>query len=202
MKCALLVKLTGSKRVGAIMDHSTPLSAHLVFSKSTDQRNTQVLVRPADFPDISSMVRLLEELFDQETGIPPKPSAQKEGLKRILEEPSIGRLYVAEHRKQVVGMVSLQISMSTALGKPAAILEDIIVTAPLRGKGIGSQLLEYAIHQARNLGLHKITLLTNRSNRQIQRLYRRFGFRTSTQTIAMHALLTLDQQIRGATTVP
>ncbi len=182
------------------MDHSTPLCAHLVLP-SIDRRNPHIFVRPADFPDVPSMVCLLNELFDQQTEQPPKPLAQKEGLKRILEEPSIGRLYVAEYRKQIVGMVSLLLSMRTALGKPAAILEDIIVTAPLRRKGIGSQLLEYALHQARNLGLHKVTLLTDRSNQQVQRLYRRFGFRTS-QTIAMRALLTLDQQIRGATTVP
>jgi N-acetylglutamate synthase-like GNAT family acetyltransferase len=45
-----------------------------------------------------------------------------------------------------------------------------------RSGGVGSQLLEQAIHFARANGCKRITLLTDRTNEPAQRFYQKHGF--------------------------
>jgi GNAT superfamily N-acetyltransferase len=79
-------------------------------------------------------------------------------------------------------MVNLLFTESTALGSRVAILEDMIVAAASRGKGIGSLLIDYAIQEATHLGCKRITLLTDSENIQAHDFYQKKGFTKSTMT--------------------
>lgn len=134
------------------------------------------LAREADIPGLCD---LLSELFIQEAEFQPDAAAQRQGLTGIIADSAIGHILVAREGNQVLGMVSLLYSVSTALGGRVAWLEDMVVTGEARGLGVGSVLLEFALKFARDNGCKRITLLTDADNVSAQRFYGRVGFEVS-----------------------
>jgi len=138
-----------------------------------------MLTREAIAADIPTMIRLLGHLFAQEAEFMPDEAAQRRGLEMILADPDAGSLLVAEEAGQVIGMVSLLYTVSTALGARVALLEDMAVAPEARNGGFGSVLLDAAIARARADGCRRITLLTDGANTEAQRFYERAGFSAS-----------------------
>lgn len=145
-------------------------------------------IRPAASDDIPDLCALLALLFSQEAEFVPDHEAQSCGLARIIADPGIGLILVARRNGEAVGMINLLFTISTALGKRVALLEDMVVTPAARGAGIGSQLLEAAIRQARTRDCKRITLLTDRINTEAQQFYQRHGFALSSM-VPMRCLL-------------
>jgi GNAT superfamily N-acetyltransferase len=133
-------------------------------------------ITPATLADIPALCQLLAGLFSQEADFKPDYAAQQRGLTRIVECPDIGHITVARQDSQIVGMVNLLYTVSTALGERVALLEDMVVSPQVRGTGVGSALLAQAIGFARLNGCKRITLLTDRVNESAQRFYQRHGF--------------------------
>jgi GNAT superfamily N-acetyltransferase len=129
--------------------------------------------------DIPALSDLLSVLFSQEVEFTSDDEAQRRGLARILGNPESGVVLVAKDGKLVVGMVNLLFTVSTALGAPVALLEDMVVSPKVRGGGVGSALLQQAISIARANGCKRVTLLTDRSNASAQRFYGKHGFTAS-----------------------
>ncbi|BCB26092.1 hypothetical protein SKTS_09780 [Sulfurimicrobium lacus] len=136
-------------------------------------------ISPATPRDIAALCELLDVLFSQEAEFEPDREAQSRGLALIIGNPGAGRVLVARRDEEIVGMVSLLYTVSTALGARVALLEDMVVAPGSRGAGTGSQLLQHAIESAQQDGCKRITLLTDRSNDAAQRFYLRHGFASS-----------------------
>jgi len=133
----------------------------------------------ASSADIPALSELLSVLFAQEEEFTPDLEAQAQGLAQIIDKPEVGAVLVAREGGQILGMVSLLFTVSTALGGRVAWLEDMVVSAEARGAGLGSELLAQAISLARAQGCKRITLLTDRANEAAQRFYRQQGFAAS-----------------------
>ena len=129
--------------------------------------------------NIPDLCDLLKVLFSQEMEFSPDSSAQTRGLRTIIQNPAIGVILVGKINGASVGMVNILFTISTALGERVAILEDMVVLPAYRNSGIGAQLLEHAIDDARNRGCKRITLLTDASNELAHRFYQRSGFTPS-----------------------
>ncbi len=138
--------------------------------------------------DIPALCELLSLLFSQEADFQPDEEAQRRGLTQILTNPDVGLILVARQKNQIVGMVNLLFTVSTALGQRVALLEDLVVAPTQRGNGIGSQLLKQTIETAKLHDCHRITLLTDLANESAQRFYRKHGFSFSAM-IPMRVLL-------------
>ncbi len=134
------------------------------------------LATPADIPQLCSLLALL---FAQEADFQPDANKQAAGLHQIIEHPVIGHIFVLRDGVNVVGMVNLLYTVSTACGGAVALLEDLIVNPAYRGVGHGSTLLRAAIEHARGVSCRRITLLTDRGNAAAIRFYRRHGFSLS-----------------------
>lgn len=140
---------------------------------------------PADVP---ALCALLGELFAQEAEFHPDPPAQARALRRIIDDPALGAILVARRGDEVLGMVNLLYTVSTALGARVALLEDMVVSAAARGAGIGSALLRAAIAHAAEAGCKRVTLLTDPDNSAAQRLYARHGFTRSNMLVLRRRL--------------
>ena len=143
----------------------------------------------ANAADIPALSELLSALFAQEEEFTPNPEAQAQGLAQIIHNPELGVVLVAREGGQVLGMVGLLFTVSTALGGRVALLEDLIVSAKARNAGLGAELLAQAIALARAQGCKRITLLTDRANEAAQHLYRKQGF-TVSGMVPMRLVLT------------
>lgn len=136
-------------------------------------------ISPATLTDIPALCELLNVLFTQEQEFNPDVEAQSRGLGKIIADPEIGCILVARRQQQVIGMVNLLYTVSTALGERVAILEDMVIAADERGAGLGARLLKEAIAHAGAQGCKRMTLLTDQSNLAAQRFYARQGFTLS-----------------------
>ena len=137
-----------------------------------------MVIRSATPGDIDRCSELLACLFEQETEFSPDPECQKKGLQTIIENPSQGTVFVSENKKSglIAGMVVLLYTISTALGKRVALLEDMIVDPAYQSQGIGSSLLQHAVRFAREKGFGRITLLTDEGNIAAHNFYKKNGF--------------------------
>jgi len=135
-----------------------------------------MLVDNATAADIPALIDLLSILFSQEAEFRPNADAQQKGLARIIANPEIGAVLLARQGNQVIGMVNLLFTVSTALGERVALLEDMVVLPASRSTGVGEKLLSEAISFSRVQGCKRITLLTDRSNESAQRFYAKQGF--------------------------
>lgn len=138
-----------------------------------------MLVDLAKAGDIPDLCILLNQLFTLEVEFSPDLVAQRQGLQMIIGNPDTGAILIARQGRQLIGMVSLLYSISTALGARVALLEDMLVAADQRNSGVGSQLMKKAIAFAKDNGCQRLTLLTDSENLDAQRFYQRQGFRMS-----------------------
>lgn len=138
--------------------------------------------------DLEPMTRLLGELFAQEADFRPDPERQRRGLQLILDNPALGRLFVLKVNGEVAGMANGLVTVSTAEGAAAMILEDVIVGAPWRGRGLGRRLIEHVIDWARQAGMARVTLLTDADNYRAQATYGRLGFSLSAMRVMRRPL--------------
>lgn len=137
------------------------------------------VVEEAKSSDTESLIDLLALLFSQEAEFSPKRDLQRAGLTMILEDASIGTLFVLKKDGTIIGMVSLLWSISTALGGKVAFLEDMIVHPSWQGKGGGTMLVKHAIAYAQKCSCQRITLLTDANNHAAQSFYKQLGFKSS-----------------------
>lgn len=136
-------------------------------------------VSKASVEDIPQLSQLLNLLFAQEADFSPDEAKQSAGLRAIVEHPAIGCILALREGNEVIGMVNLLYTISTACGGRVAILEDMIVKPEKRGDGLGAFLLSSAIDLAQAEGCSRITLLTDRTNDSAIRFYQRHGFALS-----------------------
>jgi GNAT superfamily N-acetyltransferase len=129
--------------------------------------------------DIPELCKLLDALFTQEAEFTANPDKQARGLTAVLKNPEMGEILVVRDSDRIIGMVNLIYTVSTALGGRVAIMEDMVVSPDVRGLGVGSKLMNYAVKYAEEKGCKRITLLTDNDNTGAHRFYQRHGFSRS-----------------------
>lgn len=139
----------------------------------------------AEEADLPAMVGLLGELFAIERDFVPDAAKQERGLRLILGNPAIGRIFVVRLDGETVGMASLLFTVSTASGGRAAILEDVIVAAPYRRLKLGQRLIRHVQLWAQEQDIVRLTLLADRGNDMALRFYESEGF-TCSETMAVY----------------
>ncbi|MCU0943235.1 MAG: GNAT family N-acetyltransferase [Hydrogenophaga sp.] len=90
------------------------------------------------------------------------------------------RLFVAcdsQAPDRVLGSYALLVMHNLAhLGTPSAIAEDVVVDARCRSQGIGREMMDHAVGQARAAGCYKLALSSNRRRVRAHAFYESLGF--------------------------
>jgi len=141
-----------------------------------------IMIRRARRDDVAAIVAMLaddrlgsarERLDDP---LPPSYFAAFEALDR---DPNI-QLVVAEEGGRVVGCLQLCILPGlSSQGASRGLLEDVRVASDRRSRGIGEQLVQWAVAQSRAKGCKLVELLTHQTRVDAQRFYERLGFQRS-----------------------
>ncbi|WML55919.1 GNAT family N-acetyltransferase [Neobacillus sp. PS2-9] len=102
-------------------------------------------------------------------------TAAKEFLKeRIVNEESV--IFVALEDNEALGFVQLYPSFSSVSMKRSWVLNDLYVKKQARGKGVGENLINTALHFTKESGAKGVLLETGKENINAQRLYEKIGF--------------------------
>ena len=140
---------------------------------------TRPRIRLAAEADLEAMTQLIGRLFALEPDFPFDPAKVRRGLDLLLAREDSAAVWVAELDGRVVGLCSAQIVISTAEGGPVAWVEDVVVSPDLRGRGIGSLLLDAVLAWAGRRGLARLQLVADRDNEAALGFYRRLGWDTT-----------------------
>jgi len=145
----------------------------------TSKLDSRIAIHLATEKDVPRLADLLGLLLAQEAEFAPDQGKQRRALRAVVSDAAIGRIYVVRDGTDLVAMVSLLYTVSSAEGGKAAWLEDLVVRPDRRGRGIGRTLLKHVAAQARADGVLRVTLLTDPDNERAHALYRSVGFEFS-----------------------
>ena len=142
-----------------------------------------ITIRRARRDDVGAIVRMLADdpLGSARERIEePLPPSYFRAFE-ALEHASHIQLVVAEDGEgAVVGCLQLCIMPGlSSQGASRGLIEDVRVAAQCRSRGIGEQLVQWAVSEARAKNCKLVELLTHRTRVDAQRFYVRLGFQPS-----------------------
>jgi ribosomal protein S18 acetylase RimI-like enzyme len=142
-----------------------------------------VSIRRARRDDVGSIVAMLaddplggarERLED------PLPPVYFRAFEVVEQQLNIQLVVAEDGDGAVIGCLQLCILPGlSSQGASRGLIEDVRVAAHCRSRGIGEQLVQWAITEARAKGCRLIELLTHHTRVDAQRFYARLGFTPS-----------------------
>ena len=144
---------------------------------------SKVTIRRARCDDLGIIVAMLaddplggarERLED------PLPQTYFQAFEKVDRDPNIQLVVAVDDEGGVVGCLQLCILPGvSSQGASRGLLEDVRVASHCRSRGIGEQLVQWAVAEARAKGCKLVELLTHHTRVDAQRFYERLGFARS-----------------------
>lgn len=136
-----------------------------------------MILRTATRADLPAIVGLLaDDVLGKTRDFPAVDEAYERAFADISADTR-NTLLVADDAGEVVGC--MQITYIPGLGRHGAeraLIEAVRVRADRRGRGIGRELVAWAIDQAKQRGCALVQLTTDKRRTDAHRFYRRLGF--------------------------
>ena len=144
---------------------------------------SKVTIRRARRDDVGVIVAMLaddplggarERLED------PLPPPYFKAFETVDRDPNIQLVVAEDGAGAVVGCLQLCILPGlSSQGASRGLLEDVRVAKHCRSRGIGEQMVRWAVAEARGRGCKLVELLTHNTRVDAQRFYERLGFARS-----------------------
>jgi ribosomal protein S18 acetylase RimI-like enzyme len=142
-----------------------------------------VTIRRARRDDVGAIVRMLaddplgsgrERLED------PLPPSYFRAFERLDRDPNIQLVVAEDADGAVAGCLQLCVLPGiSSQGASRGLIEDVRVASHCRSRGIGEQLVQWAVAEARARECKLVELLTHHTRVDAQRFYARLGFQAS-----------------------
>jgi ribosomal protein S18 acetylase RimI-like enzyme len=142
-----------------------------------------ITIRRARRDDVGAIVAMLaddplggaRERIEQ-----PLPPSYFQAFDRVERDPNIHLVVAEDGEGSVIGCLQLCILPGiSSQGSSRGLLEDVRVASHCRSRGIGEQLVQWAVKEARANGCKLVELLTHQTRVDAQRFYERLGFARS-----------------------
>lgn len=130
-------------------------------------------IRRARREDGAAVAALMQQL------VAATRRAAAPGLKARFEQMLTLRDYgvwVAEDDGQVVGLVTANVRSTLQHCGPSALIDELVVDAGARGRGVGRALIEAVVAWASQRGASEVEVSTMMDNEAAQAFYQRCGF--------------------------
>jgi len=110
----------------------------------------------------------------------PLPPAYFRAFDAVERDPNIQLVVAQDGDGAVIGCLQLCVLPGlSSQGASRALIEDVRVATHCRSRGIGEQLVQWAVAEARARGCKLVELLTHHTRVDAQRFYKRLGFQPS-----------------------
>jgi ribosomal protein S18 acetylase RimI-like enzyme len=110
----------------------------------------------------------------------PLPQTYLQAFERLEREANIQLVVAEDGEGVIVGCLQLCILPGlSSQGASRGLIEDVRVASHCRSRGIGEQLVQWAVTEARAKGCKLVELLTHHTRVDAQRFYERLGFTRS-----------------------
>jgi GNAT superfamily N-acetyltransferase len=134
-------------------------------------------IRPATIDDVPDIVAMLaDDPLGATRETPDDLTVYFEAFERVASDPR-QQLVIASLAGRPAGTLQLMIIQGLARrGAIRAQIESVRVHRSLRGRGLGSELIRWAIEAARERGARIVQLTSDASRADAHRFYERLGF--------------------------
>lgn len=137
-------------------------------------------IREAELKDYYQIMALYQQLQ------PDDPAVEENQGKSIYESIIESKNYiliVAEIENTIVSSCYLNLIPNlTRNGRPYAVIENVITDAGHRNRGIGKEVMNYAVNKALQAGCYKVMLSTGRKDDSTLKFYEACGFESGIKT--------------------
>ena len=130
---------------------------------------------PALLADAEQVLELVEKYY-QFDHIEFDAAVIRGGLKTLLRNQSLGRVWLIHLQNQLVGYVVVTFGFDYEFGGRTALITDLYLEPEFRGRGLGRKTLRHVEGFCRKSRITGLELQVERKNRRAARLYRDFGF--------------------------
>jgi ribosomal protein S18 acetylase RimI-like enzyme len=142
-----------------------------------------VKIRPARSNDVAAIVAMLADDSlgrGRERIEDPLPRCYLQAFEELERDPNIQLVVAQGEGDKVIGCLQLCILPGlSSQGASRGLIEDVRVASHYRSRGIGEQLVQWAVAEARSKGCKLLELLTHNTRVDAQRFYKRLGFAAS-----------------------
>lgn len=140
---------------------------------------------------VDDLYKIVEMLADDELGRvrerfeTPLPESYVRAFEAIDSDPN-NELIVSCLNEEIVGVLQLTFTpYLTHQGSWRATIEGVRTASSVRGEGMGSQLIQWAIERAKERGCHMVQLTTDKKRADALRFYERLGFTATHEGLKM-----------------
>lgn len=145
------------------------------------------LIRLATENDVQAAFKLMAELGYPDLSL----SRFAETYHAVLEHPAMLLIVAEDEEGNIIGLASISTRPQLRLTGNLVTIDEFVIAAGARGKGVGRELLSGAIARAENLGARRLELETNRARESYRRgFYVKNGF-----TEADSAVMRIDNEL-------
>lgn len=131
-------------------------------------------IRAASEADLPSILALYVEVEDDSRVLSIEKA--RSIFARMQSYPDY-KVYVAMFGGSIVGTFALLIMDNLAhMGAPSGVVEDVVVQKDWRGKGVGKQMMRFAMDRCRERGCYKLALSSNLKREVAHGFYDGLGF--------------------------
>jgi ribosomal protein S18 acetylase RimI-like enzyme len=147
------------------------------------EKTSSVTLRRARRDDVGAIVAMLADDHlgrGRERLEDPLPSSYFRAFDAVDRDPNFQLMVAVDANDAVVGCLQLCIMPGlSSQGASRALIEDVRVATHCRSRGIGEQMVRWAIAEARAKECKLVELLTHNTRVDAQRFYVRLGFQPS-----------------------
>jgi ribosomal protein S18 acetylase RimI-like enzyme len=149
-----------------------------------------MIIRRAKQADLSAIVELLanDKLGRlRENFKKPLPKLYLQAFDKINSDQNQELVVMASKSGSIIGTLQLSfIQYLTYLGGIRAQIEAVRVHENYRNKGIGQELIEWAIKRSKQKGAHVVQLTTDKKRKSALKFYDKLGFIASHEGMKLH----------------
>lgn len=153
----------------------TPEYWYYPGSQDSTGEHMQVQLRRADIQQLDLLEPLVAAYHAFED-IHSRADERSSALRQLLQDESLGALWLIEVDSQLAGYIALCRGFSIEFNGFDAFVDEFFLLPEFRGRGIGKRALSDIENAARNLGIHALHLEVARDNLAARRLYTSAGF--------------------------
>ncbi len=125
----------------------------------------------------AAAIHELRRKFCEEEGILFEPEIQQAALTRLLEDASLGAVFIfAQAGGGAGGFLILTRCFSLEFGGVYALLDELYLEPDSRGQGVGQTGIDVATSWAKQNAIHALRLEVSHRNSGARKLYERRGF--------------------------
>jgi GNAT superfamily N-acetyltransferase len=156
-------------------------------------------IRPARVEDEPAVVALMRDFYAEEHLVFDELATPR-AVHELLACPALGSIHLFTHAGSVVGYFALTCGFSLEFHGRYALLDELYLIPPARGRGGGRHALDVAAETARAAGVAALRLEVGQANLRVRSTYLKSGYQDDRRDLFTRRLRTLTPSQTASTT--